>query len=112
MRVLIVNKEPNDQSTLANILATRKEIEALDSAGNISEALDKLREEAYDVVFINSSIPEASEIKLLDLLKEFDPLRPEVTFVGARSHPTVATTAKSSTDAVFRPFLSDRGHEA
>ena len=112
MRVLIVYKEPNDQSTLANVLATRKDIEAFDSAENISEALDKLREEAYDVVLINSSIPETSEIEVLDLLKQIDLLRPAVTIVTTRHQPTVTAVDKSTPDVVFKPFLSDRIHEA
>jgi len=70
MRVLIVDKEPNDRSALANALATRKDIEAFDSAENISEALDKLRNEEYDVVLLDSPIPEISEAELLGLLKK------------------------------------------
>src|ERR1700735_2475467 len=112
MRVLIVNKEPNDQSTLANVLATRKDIEAFDSAENVSEALDKLREEAYDPVLIDTSTPEKSEIELLDLLKQFDLLRPAVTIVTTRHQPAVTTVDKSRPDVVFQTFLSDRIHEA
>ena len=111
MRVLIVNKEPNDQSALANVLATRKDVEAFDSAENVSEALDMLREEAYDLVLIDSSTPEASDIEVLDLLQQFDLLRPAVTIVSTRRQPTGSAVDKS-TPVVFRPFLSDRIHEA
>jgi DNA-binding LytR/AlgR family response regulator len=112
MRVLIVNKEPNDQSALANVLATRKDVEAFDSAENVSEALDMLREEAYDLVLIDSSTPEASDIEVLDLLQQFDLLRPAVTIVSTRRQPTGSAVDKSTPDVVFRPFLSDRIHEA
>jgi CheY-like chemotaxis protein len=42
MRVLIVDEEPVARSTLAEVLATRNDIEAFDSADNVTEALDKL----------------------------------------------------------------------
>ena len=67
--VLIVDKEPNDRSALANVLEKRKDIEAFDSAENMWEALDKLKREEYDVVLLNSPIPEMSEFQLVDLLK-------------------------------------------
>ena len=70
MRVLIVDKEPNGRSALANVLATRKDIEASDTAENISEALDKLQKDEYDVVLLNRPSHEMSEFELLDLLKK------------------------------------------
>lgn len=56
MRVLIVDKEPDDRSALANDLAERTDMEAFDSAENILEALDKLQTEEYDafMVFIGT----------------------------------------------------------
>ena len=58
MRVLIVEKKPNDRSALANVLAKRKDIEAFDSAENISEALDKLEKDEYGVVLLDSPFPK------------------------------------------------------
>jgi DNA-binding NarL/FixJ family response regulator len=66
LRVLIVEEEPNDRGALANVLAKRKDIEAFDSAENILEAIDKLHRAEYDVVRLNSLIPETSEFKLLE----------------------------------------------
>jgi len=64
MRVLIVDKEPVARSTLAEVLATRSDIEAFDSADNVTEALDKLQEEEYDILLLDSPMPEMSEIDL------------------------------------------------
>lgn len=76
MRVLIVDKEPHGRSALANVLATREDIEAFDSAENISEALDKLQKDEYDVVLLNRPSHEISEFELLDLLKKLEFLMP------------------------------------
>jgi DNA-binding LytR/AlgR family response regulator len=112
MRVLIVDKEPNDRNALANVLATRKDIEAFDSAENISEALDKLQKEEYDVVLLNSPIPEMLEFELLDLLKNPDLLMPAVIIVTTRRQPAIAAIDKPAAHFVLKPFLSDRIHEA
>ena len=90
MRVLIVDKEPNGRSALANVLATGKDIEAFDSAENISGALDKLQKDEYDVVFLNRPSHEMSEFELLDLLKNLDLLMPAVIGVTTRRQPSIA----------------------
>ncbi len=112
MRVLIIDKEPNDRSALANVLATRKDVEAFDSAENISEALDKLQKEEYDVVLLNSPIPEMSEFELLDLLKKLDLLMPAAIIVTTCRQAAIATIDKPTAHFVSKPFLSDRIHEA
>jgi DNA-binding LytR/AlgR family response regulator len=111
MRVLLVDKEPNDRSALANVLATRKEIEAFDSAENISEALDKLQKEEYDVVLLNSPIPEMSESELRDLLKKLDLLMPAIIIVTTRRQPAIAAIDKPTAHYALQPFLSRRAHQ-
>jgi two-component system LytT family response regulator len=112
MRVLIVDKEPSDQSALANVLATRKDIEAFHSAENISEALDKLQKEEYDVVLLNSPIAEVSEFELLDLLKKLNLLTPAVILVTSRRQPAIAAIDEPTVHHVLKPFSSERLHEA
>src|SRR5580700_6120246 len=112
MRVLIVDKERNDRSGLANVLATRKDIEAFDSAENISEALDKLQKEEYDVVLLDSPIPEISEAELLALLKKRNRPVPAVIIFTTRRQPAVAAVDEPNVHHVLKPFSSERIHEA
>ena len=63
MRLLIAGKEPNGRSALAIVLATRKDTEAFDSAENISEKLDKLEKDEYDVVRLNRPSHKMSEFE-------------------------------------------------
>jgi DNA-binding LytR/AlgR family response regulator len=112
MRVLIVDKEPVARNTLAEVLATRNDIEALDSADSVTEALDKLQKEEYDILLLDSPIPEVSEIGLVDCLKKRNQLMPAVIFVTAYRHPAVAASEKRTVDYVMKPFSSQRIHDA
>jgi DNA-binding LytR/AlgR family response regulator len=111
MRVLIVDKEPNDRRALANVLATR-DIEAFDSAENISEALDKLQKQEYDVVLLNSPIPERSEFELLDLLKKLDLLMPAAIVVTTGRRSASADIDKPTARYVLKSRLSEPIPEA
>src|SRR3984957_8206519 len=108
MRVLIVDKEPNDRSALANALATRKDVEAFDSADNISEALEKLQQEEYDVVLLDSPIPEISEVELLGLLEKRNRPVPALIIVTTRRQPAIDEIAVHYS---LKPFSSERTHE-
>jgi DNA-binding LytR/AlgR family response regulator len=112
MRVLIFDKEPNDRSALANALATRKDIEAFDSAENISEALDKLQKEEYDVVLLDSPVPDVSEVELLGLLKERNSPVPAVIVITTRRQPAIATIDEPAVHYPLKPFSSERTHDA
>ena len=72
----------------ANVLATRMDIEAFDSAENISEALDRLQTDEYDVVLLNRPSHEMSEFQLLDLLKKLELLMPAVIAVTTPRQPS------------------------
>src|SRR6266702_2740444 len=63
MRVLIVDDEPLSRSALADALAARNDIEALDSAHDAIEALEMLDGKSYDVLLLDIHMPELSEIE-------------------------------------------------
>jgi two-component system LytT family response regulator len=112
MRVLIVDKEPIARSTLVEVLATRNDIEAFDSADSVTEALDKLQKEDYDILLLDSPMPEMSEIDLVDCLKKRKQLMPAVIFVTAYRHHAVAALEKHALNYVMKPFSSQRIHDA
>ena len=112
MRVLIVDKEPPDRSALANVVATRKDVEVCASAENATDALDKLQKEEYDILLLDGPMSEMSEIELVGRLKKRHRLMPAVIFVTARRHHAITAGEKHSVDYVLKPFSSERIHEA
>jgi two-component system, LytTR family, response regulator len=112
MRVLITDDEPLAQVALANILAGRADITAVEFADDAIEALDKLSRETFDVVLLDISMPEVSGIELLDRLQKLDRPAPSIVFVTAYEEHAIAAFTKHAVDYVLKPFSSERIHEA
>jgi two-component system LytT family response regulator len=112
MRVLIVDDEPLGRSALANVLATRNDIESFDSADNASEALDKLKKWKYDVLLLDIHMPELSGIELVDCLEKRNQLMPAVIFVTAHHQHAISAFEKHAVDYILKPFSSERIHGA
>lgn len=111
MRVLIVDKEPDDRSALTNVLAKRTDVEAFEAVENISEALEKLHREEYDVVLLNNPVPEMSEFQLLDLLKEPGLLMPALIIVTTHREAAIAAIDKPAAHTSFTPSVGGRMEE-
>lgn len=112
MRVLIIDDEPLGQTALANIVATRSDVEAFDSANDAVEALDKLSKNSYDVLLLDINMPEVSGIEFLDRLNAGDTPRRSVIFVTAHEEHAFAAFEKHAIDFVLKPFSQQRVHEA
>lgn len=112
MRVLVVDKEPNDLNALTAALATRRDIDVFDSAENISEALTKLPNDGYDVVFLNSPIQEMCEFELVDLLKKLSIRMPSVVVVTTCPNAASAGVDNATARCVMQSFLNESIHDA
>src|SRR6266705_1186568 len=112
MRVLIVDDEPLSRSALADALAARNDIEALDSAHDAIEALEMLDGKSYDVLLLDIHMPELSGIELADRLNKRPRPIPSIVFVTAHHQHAVAAFEKHAVDYVLKPFSNNRIHEA
>jgi two-component system LytT family response regulator len=110
MHVLIVDDEPHAQIALTNILAHRREVEAVDTANDAIEALDKLTHQSFDVLLLD--MPEVSGIKLMDQLTELGRHLPCVFFVTPYQQHALAACNKHAVEYVLKPFSSERIEEA
>jgi two-component system, LytTR family, response regulator len=112
MRVLIIDDEPLAQTALANILATRSDVELFDSANDAIEALDKLGKNCYDVLLLDINMPEVSGLDLVDQLGECDNPVPSIVFVTAHDEHAITAFDKHAVDYVLKPFSAERIGEA
>jgi two-component system, LytTR family, response regulator len=112
MRVLTVDDEPLARTAMANILAERNDIEHFDSANDAVEALDKLANDAYDVLLLDINMPELSGIELLDRLQRRTQPVPSVVFITAHDEHAITAFEKHAVDYVLKPFSNERIHEA
>jgi DNA-binding LytR/AlgR family response regulator len=60
MRVLIIAGDPLAPTALANILATKSDVEHFDSASDVIDALDKLGKNSYDVLLLDINVSEVT----------------------------------------------------
>jgi two-component system, LytTR family, response regulator len=112
MRVLIVDDEPLARSALEQALHKRADIEHLDTAKDAIEALDKLKEQTYDVLLLDIQMPELSGIELAEWLNKRRQPVPAIVFVTAHHQHAVAAFEKHAVDYVLKPFSQERLHEA
>ncbi len=111
MRVLIVDDQPLAQTTLANVLSARSDVEHFDSANDAVEALEKLATDSYDVLLLDIDL-DLSGSQLVDQLRErYLPL-PSIVFATAHVEHAVAAFEKHTVDYVLKPFSNESINEA
>jgi two-component system LytT family response regulator len=110
--VLIVDDEPLTRSELARILSTRSEIGSVESAADAVGAMEMLRQNHVDVLFLDVSMPELSGIEMLEMLHKRHVRVPAVIFVTAYSEHAVKAFDHHAADYVLKPFSESRIHAA
>jgi len=112
MRVLIVDDEPLARTALAQILASRPDVERFDSTCDAIEAQEYLSKDLYDVLLLDISMPELSGLELIDRLQNSQRPLPSVVLVTAYAQHAVAAFEKHAVDYVLKPFSSERVNQA
>lgn len=88
MRCLIVDDEPMARSSLKRLCSLVEEIQSIETCGSAIEAFKLLKENSFDLLFLDIEMPEMNGLELLDSLS---------------SHPHVIITS-SNKDYAFRAF--------
>jgi two-component system LytT family response regulator len=112
IRALIVDDEPLARSALETILTKRHDVEAFDTANDAVQALEKLKESAFDVLLLDISMPELSGMEMVDAIKKMKKPLPSVVFVTAHNEHAIAAFERHAVDYVLKPFSEDRIHNA
>jgi two-component system LytT family response regulator len=112
MRVLVVDDEPLAQRALANVLASREDVEHFDLASDAIEALQKLAANSYDVLLLDINMPELSGTELVDRLRERSRPMPSIVFVTAHDQLAITAFERHAVDYVLKPFSNERIGEA
>jgi len=84
-RILIVDDEPNIRSGLAKGL--EKEVDDIDTASSVNEALDKFDAESFQIVIADVRLPgDRDGLELLSLIQQREP---NTTMIMITAHGTV-----------------------
>ncbi|HEX7622779.1 MAG TPA: two-component system response regulator BtsR [Anaeromyxobacteraceae bacterium] len=106
LRAVIVDDEPLARDELAGLLAATGRITVVARCGNAVEALQALRAERPDVLFLDVEMPGVSGFELLGMLDE--DLHPQVVFVTAHDEFAVKAFEENAVDYLLKPVDEGR----
>lgn len=106
LRAVIVDDEPRVRTSLRHALSAAENVEVVAECGGGAEAIDAIRAESPDVVFLDIMMPE---IDGFDVVEAIGPDRmPPVVFVTAHEVSAVRAFEAAAVDYVLKPFDDER----
>jgi len=106
IRALIVDDEPLARDELDRLLAETGQVTVVGKCGNALEAIQVLRRERPDALFLDVQMPDVSGFELLAMLDE--DLAPDVVFVTAHDEFAVKAFDESAVDYLLKPVEPER----
>ena len=106
LRTLLVDDEPLALEKLRALLADDRDIEVIGECANGVEALERVRRERPELVFLDIEMPEMDGLTMLDRI---EPERmPAVVFVTAYDRYAVRAFEVHAVDYLLKPFDRER----
>ena len=110
IRTLVVDDEPLARTNLVTLLRNDSEIELLGECGSGEEALNQIRKQRPDLVFLDVQMPECDGFDVLELLGPEMP--PAVVFVTAYDLYALRAFEAGVLDYLLKPFDNARFERA
>lgn len=104
MRAIIIDDERLARKELRSLLDQHTEIEIIDEAVNVDEALEKINQHNPDLIFLDIQMPGKSGF---DLLEELD-AAPRVVFTTAYDEFAIKAFDFNALDYLLKPIHEDR----
>ena len=110
LRVLVVDDEPLGRKRVLDLLTQEADVEVVGVAKTGEEAIEAIRRERPDVVFLDVRMPDVSG---LDVVRAVGPASMPVTvFVTAYDHHAIEAFQLAALDYLLKPFEDERFYEA
>ena len=106
IRTLIVDDEPLARARLRRFLAEHPEIEVIGECGNGKDAVEAIRKDAPDLVFLDIQMPEMTGFDAIGKLKRNE--MPTVIFVTAYDQYALQAFEVHALDYLLKPFTRER----
>lgn len=106
IRVLIVDDEAPARAKLWKLLEEESDVELIGEAGDGDEAVDAIRREAPDLVFLDIQMPRRDGFEVIDAIGA-DKM-PRVVFVTAFDEHAVRAFEMEAFDYLLKPFAPSR----
>jgi two-component system, LytTR family, response regulator len=106
IRVLIIDDEPLAREELDRLLADVRGVTVVGKCGNALDAIQAVRRERPDALFLDVQMPDVSGFELLAMLDE--DLAPDVVFVTAHDAFALKAFEKNAVDYLLKPVEPER----
>lgn len=106
IRALIVDDEPLARSNILHVLREHPDVDVLDECDSANAALDAIRIQKPDLVFLDVRMPEYDGFDILEMLGADAP--PAVVFVTAYDQYALRAFDTGALDYLLKPFNNAR----
>ena len=106
LRILIVDDEPLARDRLRGMLRRESHLEVIGECGNGPDAIEAIRRDKPDVVFLDVQMPGCDGLQVVQGLDPKE--RPAVVFVTAHESFAVDAFAVDAVDYLLKPFDLER----
>ena len=106
LRVLVVDDEPLARRTLLLLLSDDPQVQVVGEAGNGALAVEMIRAQSPDLVFLDVQMPEMDGFEVLRALPP--ECAPAVVFVTAYDEHAVRAFDANAADYLLKPFDDER----
>lgn len=110
LNALVVDDEPPAQRRLTDLLDTRDDVGRVDVCDNGRDAIEAIRSERPDVVFLDVQMPDCTGIEVVNEVGIEN--MPIVIFVTAYDQHALKAFELAALDYLLKPFEDERFHEA
>lgn len=110
LSVLVVDDERYARERLVELLTPRDEVDTVSTADSGNDAVDSLRNETYDLVFLDVQMPERTGVEVIETIGPSN--MPPTIFVTAYDQYALKAFEYAALDYLLKPFEDDRFDEA
>lgn len=107
MRILVVDDEMLARDELKYLLYRTKEVDIIDEADSVEEALEKLIESKPDLVFLDIQLSDDNGFEIANILKKMKK-PPAIVFATAYDQYAIQAFEVDALDYILKPFDEER----
>ncbi|WP_242222028.1 LytTR family transcriptional regulator DNA-binding domain-containing protein [Bacillus cereus group sp. BfR-BA-01380] len=107
LRILVVDDEMLARDELKYLLYRTKEVDIIDEADSVEEALEKLMESKPDLVFLDIQLSDDSGFEIANILKKMKK-PPAIVFATAYDQYAIQAFEVDALDYILKPFDEER----
>jgi two-component system LytT family response regulator len=110
LSILVVDDERYARERLVELLKPREAVETIDRADSGDDAVEALRTNTYDLVFLDVQMPERTGLEVIETVGPSN--MPPTIFVTAYDQYALKAFEYAALDYLLKPFDDDRFEEA